>query len=178
MVANVGPPKCRAARLETIGPRAPRADPKQITKAITSHGAGVHEKARRLTMPRNVATKDAVAATRKPKRSAAHPDVMMPKIESRPAVPKADAAARGESPDCTRNGTTCVITEKVVIEVNAKSWTICQYSRVRTACMSAARAARGGVSVLAFEGLSPAMRRHGSRRSSGIRTSVATPIAV
>src|SRR5688500_14943056 len=113
MVANVGPPKCRAARLETIGPRAPRADPKQITKATTSHGAGVQEKTRRLTMPRKVATNDAVAAPRKPKRSAAHPDVMMPKIESSPAVPKADAAASGERPDCTRNGTTCVMTANV-----------------------------------------------------------------
>ena len=45
MVEKLAPLKCRAARLVTIGPRAPIAPPKQITKAITSHGAGIHEKA-------------------------------------------------------------------------------------------------------------------------------------
>jgi len=42
-----------------------------------------------------------------------------------------------------------VITEKVVIDVNAKSWTICQYSRVRTAWRSGPRAAVGCGSVFA-----------------------------
>src|SRR5437899_2259933 len=129
MVAKPAPPKCRAARLETTGPRAPWAAPKHITKATTIHGAGEKDAASRLAMPRKVEAKVTVAVARCPKRSAAQPEIMIPKIESSPAVPNAAAACSGVDPDSTRKGTTWVITENVVIDVNAKSCTICQYSR-------------------------------------------------
>src|SRR5204863_5940946 len=106
------------------------ADPDPITKAMTNHGAGIQENTSRLAMPRNVPVNDRVTVRRIPNRSAAHPAVMIPKMDKSPALPKADAAASEGSPDSTRKGTSCVITANVVIDVKEKSRTICQYSRV------------------------------------------------
>src|SRR5258706_11117768 len=97
------------------------ADPNPITKAMTNQRAGIQENARRLAIPRNVPAKDAVTVPRNPNRSAAHPAVMIPKMDKSPAAPKADAAASGGSPDSTTKGTSCVITENVVIDGNQKS---------------------------------------------------------
>src|SRR6185369_14855664 len=171
------PPKWLAARLETTGPRAPIADPKQITKATTSHGAGIQENTSRLTIPRNVLANVVVTVGRNPERSAAQPAVMMPKIERRPAAPNAEAAAMAERPDCTRYGTSCVVTENVVIDVNAKSWTICQYSRVRRAVRRGPRLPIGaGAWASARCGLLSAIRRHGNSRSSGSNASAKAPM--